>query len=53
MKIVAIAGMAVITKNSKSSATLYAGLLGLPLKDMGGDYIAMSNFDGAKHFGEK
>lgn len=51
MNIVAIAGMAVITKDAKASAALYRDLLGLPLQEMGGDYIAMSHFDGAKHFG--
>lgn len=51
MNIIAIAGVAVITKNPKASASLYGNLLQLPLKDMGGDYIAMSDFDGAKHFG--
>ena len=51
MKIVAIAGMATITKDSKASAALYRDGLGLPLKDLGGDYIAMGNVDGARHFG--
>jgi len=51
MKIVAIAGWATITKNPQASAQLYRDLLGLPLQDMGGDYIAMNGFDGAKHFG--
>ena len=51
MNIVAIAGMAVITDNPKASAALYSNLLQLPLQDMGGGYIAMSNFDGSKHFG--
>jgi len=51
MNIVAIAGMATITKNPEGSAKLYRDMLGLPLQDMGGDYIAMNGFDGAKHFG--
>lgn len=51
MKIVAIAGMAVITRNPGASAKLYREILQLPFKEMGGDYIAMDKFDGAKHFG--
>jgi len=51
MKIVAIAGMAVITDDPETSAALYRDVLALPLKEMGGDYIAMDKFVGAKHFG--
>lgn len=51
MKIVAITGFAAITGNPGASAQLYRNLLGLPLKDMGGDYIAMDHFHGANHFG--
>lgn len=51
MNIVAIAGMATITKDPKASAKLYRDILELPLQEMGGDYIAMNGFDGAKHFG--
>lgn len=50
MKIVAIAGMAPITKNSSASTALYRDILGLPLKEME-DYLYVDNFDGAKHFG--
>jgi hypothetical protein len=51
MNIVAIAGMATITRTPQASAKLYRDMLGLPLQEMGGDYIAMNGFDGAKHFG--
>ena len=50
MKIVAIAGMAPITKDPSASRTLYAEILGLPLKGAE-DYQSMDNFEGAKHFG--
>jgi catechol 2,3-dioxygenase-like lactoylglutathione lyase family enzyme len=50
MKIVAIAGMAPITKDPGASKALYVGTLGLPLEGED-EYIAMNHFDGAKHFG--
>ena len=50
MKIVAIAGMAPITKTPGASKSLYLDTLGLPLKAME-DYLSLDNFDGARHFG--
>lgn len=50
MKIVAIAGVAPITKNPNASRELYRDTLGLPLKAME-DYLSVDNFEGAKHFG--
>lgn len=50
MKIVAIAGMAPITKNPGASKALYRDALGLPLQAMD-DYLSVDNFEGARHFG--
>jgi catechol 2,3-dioxygenase-like lactoylglutathione lyase family enzyme len=50
MKIVCIAGMAPITRDSNSSNALYRDTLGLPLKGRD-DYLSVDNFEGAKHFG--
>src|ERR1700730_4498106 len=50
MKIVAIAGIAPITKSESSSKALYRDVLGLPLKGTE-DYLSMNNFEGSKHFG--
>ena len=50
MKIVAVAGMAPITKDLAASHALYRDTLGLPLKGKD-EYLSMTHFDGAKHFG--
>jgi catechol 2,3-dioxygenase-like lactoylglutathione lyase family enzyme len=50
MKIVAVAGMAPITKDPSASKALYRDALGLPLKATE-DYLSVDNFEGAKHFG--
>jgi catechol 2,3-dioxygenase-like lactoylglutathione lyase family enzyme len=50
MKIVAIAGFAVITKDTRASHALYRDRLGLPFTAQG-DYLYVPGFDGAKHFG--
>jgi catechol 2,3-dioxygenase-like lactoylglutathione lyase family enzyme len=50
MKIVAIAGMAPITRDPTASGHLYRDLLGLPLEATD-DYLSVTGFDGAKHFG--
>jgi catechol 2,3-dioxygenase-like lactoylglutathione lyase family enzyme len=50
MKILAVAGMAPITKDPAASRKLYRDVLGLPLEAMD-EYLAMNGFDGAKHFG--
>lgn len=50
MEIVAIAGMAPITRDPSASKALYRDTLGLPLK-ANEDYLSVDNFEGAKHFG--
>jgi catechol 2,3-dioxygenase-like lactoylglutathione lyase family enzyme len=50
MKIIAIAGIAPITKDPSSSKKLYRDTLGLPLKAIE-DYLSVDHFEGAKHFG--
>jgi catechol 2,3-dioxygenase-like lactoylglutathione lyase family enzyme len=50
MKIVCIAGMAPIAKDSNSSNALYRDTLGLPLEGKE-DYLWVDNFEGVKHFG--
>jgi catechol 2,3-dioxygenase-like lactoylglutathione lyase family enzyme len=50
MKIVAIAGIAPITKSESSSKALYRDVLGLPLEGTE-DYLSMNNFEGSRHFG--
>ncbi|MEQ9545552.1 MAG: VOC family protein [Marinobacter sp.] len=50
MKIKCIAGFASITKDPEVSASLYQGMLGLPLEKMD-DYRFMDKFPGANHFG--
>ena len=50
MKIVCIAGMAPITKDSNSSNALYRDTLGLPLTGQDA-YLSVNNFEGVKHFG--
>jgi catechol 2,3-dioxygenase-like lactoylglutathione lyase family enzyme len=50
LKIVSIAGFAVITKDPAPSRALYRDTLGLPMKEMG-DYIHADRFPGAQHFG--
>jgi catechol 2,3-dioxygenase-like lactoylglutathione lyase family enzyme len=50
MKIVGIAGFAVIAKDLASSQQLYRDLLQLPLKEKD-DYLSVDGFEGSKHFG--
>jgi catechol 2,3-dioxygenase-like lactoylglutathione lyase family enzyme len=50
MKIVSIAGFAVITKDAAASHALYRDTLGLPFKAMD-DYLYVDGFEGASHFG--
>lgn len=50
MEIECIAGFAVISSDSDSSAKLYRDYLGLPLQ-LRGDYLSMDRFSGARHFG--
>jgi catechol 2,3-dioxygenase-like lactoylglutathione lyase family enzyme len=50
LKIVSIAGFAVISRDPAPSSALYRDLLGLPMKAMD-DYIYVDRFPGAHHFG--
>jgi catechol 2,3-dioxygenase-like lactoylglutathione lyase family enzyme len=50
VKIVSIAGFAVITAEPAPSKSLYRDLLKLPLVEKD-DYLSVDRFDGAKHFG--
>lgn len=51
MKIEFIASMAVITSDPGASRRLYLDALGLPLKQLDGDYFASEEIEGCKHFG--
>lgn len=50
MKIVGIAGFAVIAKDLAPSQALYRDLLRLPLEAKD-DYLSVDGFEGSKHFG--
>lgn len=50
MKIISIAGFAVITKDSDESSSLYKTAFGLPLEQQE-DYLFMDKYPGANHFG--
>ena len=50
MKIVSIAGFAVIAKDPGRSKTLYRDTLKLPLEEQN-DYLHVDRFEGVKHFG--
>ncbi len=50
VNIVAIAGMAPITKDKSASRALYLETLGLPLRAVG-DYLSVENFEGSRTFG--
>jgi catechol 2,3-dioxygenase-like lactoylglutathione lyase family enzyme len=51
VKIEFIASVAVITRDAKASRQLYMDALGLPLKQLDGDYFASEEVGGCKHFG--
>jgi catechol 2,3-dioxygenase-like lactoylglutathione lyase family enzyme len=51
MDIKFVASVAVITTDPAASRKLYLGALGLPLKQVGGDYYASDDIGGCKHFG--
>ncbi len=51
MKIEFVASVAVITPNPAESRRLYMDALGLPLKQLDGDYFASEEIGGCKHFG--
>jgi catechol 2,3-dioxygenase-like lactoylglutathione lyase family enzyme len=51
MKIEFVASVAVITSDVAASHRLYLDALGLPLKQLDGDYYASEEVGGCKHFG--
>ncbi|MBO0731121.1 MAG: hypothetical protein J2P57_17825 [Acidimicrobiaceae bacterium] len=51
MKIEFIASFSVIAADPKASRRLYMDALGLPLKQLDGDYYASEAVGGCKHFG--
>jgi catechol 2,3-dioxygenase-like lactoylglutathione lyase family enzyme len=51
MKIQFVASVAVITSDAQASRRLYMDGLGLPLKQLDGDYFASEEVGGCKHFG--
>ena len=51
MKIEAVTSIAVITSDPAASRALYVEALGLPLKQLDGDYFASEEIAGCRHFG--
>src|SRR3954453_3845085 len=51
MQIEFVASVAVITPNPSESRQLYMDALGLPLKQLDGEYFASQEIGGCKHFG--
>lgn len=51
MDILFVAGFSPITDKPSESKDFYKGALGLPLKTVMGDYIAVDDFEGTKYFG--
>lgn len=51
MQIEFITSVAVITPKAAESRRLYVDTLGLPLKQLDGDYFASEEIGGCKHFG--
>lgn len=51
MKIESIASVAVITPDAATSRALYIEVLGLPLEQLDGDYVASEEIPGCRHFG--
>ena len=51
MDIIFIAGFASIVPDTAAGASFYRDALGLPLKVVSGDYLAVDGFDGSKHLG--
>ena len=51
MKIEFVTSVAVITPEPAESRRLYMDALGLPLKQLDGDYFASEEIGGCKHFG--
>jgi catechol 2,3-dioxygenase-like lactoylglutathione lyase family enzyme len=51
MKVDAVTSVAVITDDPAASRRLYMDALGLPLKQLDGEYVATSELNGCGHFG--
>ena len=51
MKVEFVTSVAVITPDVPASHRLYLEALGLPLKQLDGEYFASEEIDGTKHFG--
>jgi len=51
MEIESVASVAVITPDAALSRKLYVDALGLPLKQLDGDYFATEQISGCRHFG--
>ncbi len=51
MKILFVAGIAPIVTDPIQGASFYRDHLGLPLKSVSGDYLAVDGFEGTKHLG--
>jgi catechol 2,3-dioxygenase-like lactoylglutathione lyase family enzyme len=51
VKIEFVTSVAVITSDAAASRALYMDALGLPLKQLDGDYYATEEVGGCKHFG--
>lgn len=51
MQIEFVTSFAVIAPNAAESRALYMDALGLPLKQLDGDYFASEEIDGCNHFG--
>ena len=51
MKIESVASVAVITPDATASRALYIDALGLPLKQLDGDYVASEEIPGCRHLG--
>ena len=51
MNVEFVASVAVITPDVAASHRLYLEALGLPLKQLDGDYFASEEIEGTKHFG--
>ena len=51
MDILFVAGFASIVPDPSAGASFYRDALGLPLKVVSGEYLAVDGFDGSKHLG--
>ena len=51
MDILFVAGFSPIVPDPTAGRSFYKDALGLPLREVEGDYIAVDGFDGSKHLG--